>query len=62
MDGGAWQATVSGVAESDTTERLSLSLSKPQEGFLKKGGGGVKKIKPYPVEFRDLEIKRPSKL
>ena len=27
MDGGAWQATVHGVTETDRTERLTLSLS-----------------------------------
>ena len=28
-----------GRKELDTTERLSLSLSKPQKGFLRKGRG-----------------------
>ena len=29
MDRGAWRATVHGVAESDTADQLSLSLSFP---------------------------------
>ena len=28
MDGGAWRATVHGVTELDTTERLALSLTR----------------------------------
>ena len=29
MDGGAWRATVGGVAESDTAERLRLRFASP---------------------------------
>ena len=44
MNGGAWWITVHGVAESDMTERLTLSLftfnqlGKDREDFLEKAG------------------------
>ena len=33
MDGGAWRATVHGVAELDTTEQLLLTLMERRAGF-----------------------------
>ena len=42
MDRGAWRATVHGVAESDTTEWLTLSLSFPLEACL----GGLEDCSP----------------
>ena len=34
MDRGAWQVTVCGVTESNTTERLTLSFSEKQTSLL----------------------------
>ena len=45
MDRGAWRATVHGVAESDTTEWLTLSLSFPLEACL--GGTGLEDSSPW---------------
>ena len=47
MDGGPWQATVHGVAKSQT--RLSDFTSTPHWGFL---GGSVVKNPPANVEMR----------
>ena len=38
MDRGAGQATVHGVSESDTTERLSTAQQKEGVGFVRDGG------------------------
>ena len=37
MDGGAWRDTVQGVAESDTTDRLSMNSAQHPSGPVRLG-------------------------
>ena len=58
MDRGAWQAMVHGVAESDTTERLFLSMCKTSAWHFGAGGKEESRItklnKTQSLTFRPL--------